>query len=115
ASHLELPRGWLEDACDQPEQRRLAGAVAADNAHRLARLDGERNVPQGPDLLPAQVPAPKYRLLESDVPRRVNPKPPANAFGDDSSGLHACEGTGRAFRTTFASARMNSGSSFSDL
>ena len=36
--------GRLEDAGDELEQRRLARAVAADDAERFAAVDGKRNV-----------------------------------------------------------------------
>src|SRR5262249_3611957 len=39
------------DAREDLEERRLAGAVAADDAHHLAALDLERHVLQRPELL----------------------------------------------------------------
>ena len=40
----------LDDSGEQPQQRRLAGAVAADEADRSARLDGEGDVAQRPHV-----------------------------------------------------------------
>jgi hypothetical protein len=39
-----------DDPGEQPQQGRLAGAVAADEAHRLAAPDLERHVPERPDV-----------------------------------------------------------------
>ena len=56
--HLAGRRGI--DPGQEPQQRALAGAVAADDAHAVAGLDLERDVAQGPELgaghrrLPAQ-------------------------------------------------------------
>ena len=41
---------------DEPQQRRLAGAVAADEPDRLARLGLERDVPQRPHVVVAERP-----------------------------------------------------------
>jgi hypothetical protein len=39
--------GRAEEAADQVEERRLAGAVGADHGAHLARLDGERDIAHG--------------------------------------------------------------------
>ena len=52
---LDPALGRLEDAGDQPQQRRLAGAVAPDEPDRLARLDREGDVAQRPDLAGLQL------------------------------------------------------------
>ena len=49
-ARLDPAGGRRDDPGDQAEQRRLARAVAADQADRLARLDRERDVPERPDL-----------------------------------------------------------------
>src|SRR5207247_3580253 len=44
AVHADAPRGRLEDAGDELQQRRLPGAVAPDDAEGLAAIDGERHL-----------------------------------------------------------------------
>src|SRR5262249_39688898 len=50
ATQLDASRRRLGDAAQDLEQRRLAGAVAADDADDLTRLDGERHVLEGPQI-----------------------------------------------------------------
>src|SRR5262249_15528937 len=45
-THRHRPAGGLEDPGDDLEQRRLARAVAADDAERFAAVDRERDVLQ---------------------------------------------------------------------
>jgi hypothetical protein len=59
-----LARGRDGDARQDLEQRRLARAVVADDAHGLAALDLERRVAKGPELL---APAPDPPALAEDV------------------------------------------------
>ena len=47
AVEQDRARGRREEAADQIEERRLAGAVGADHGAQLARLDGERDVVDG--------------------------------------------------------------------
>ena len=49
AAHAGLADGRLGDARQHLQQRRLAGAVAPDDADHLARLDLERDVAQRPE------------------------------------------------------------------
>src|SRR5207302_11285946 len=51
AADARLPGGRLEHPRDDLEQRALAGAVAADDPHRLAAPDGEIDLAQRPELL----------------------------------------------------------------
>ena len=51
AAHLDLARRGLDDASDKLEQAALAAAIAADDAHAAARLDVERHVAHGPQVL----------------------------------------------------------------
>src|SRR3954471_21089037 len=61
----DLAAGRAQDAGQQLEQRRLAGAVGADDADRLAGLDVERDVAQRPQFLLAQL----VTLLPPQHPR----------------------------------------------
>src|SRR5262249_57420494 len=47
----DAPCGRRRDPREDLQQRRLARAVAADDAENLALLDVERDVPERPDLL----------------------------------------------------------------
>src|SRR5258708_258029 len=49
--HADCPGGRLEDAGDEFEHRALARAIAPDQSDRLAPLDPEADVLQGPELL----------------------------------------------------------------
>src|ERR1700693_5833019 len=43
--------GWLMHAREDLDERRLAGAVVAEQAHHLARVDAHRDVLQGDDVV----------------------------------------------------------------
>src|SRR5262245_28161930 len=115
AAHVERASSRREDARDQAQERRLARAVAADEADRRAGLDLERHVVQRPDLLaPTGLPA-QHRLLQRQVPMRVHAEAAAHVLRDDLSRSHAAvEGTERVCRTSSTSPRTKAGSSFSD-
>src|SRR2546421_6114154 len=51
ASDFSLACGWCRDAAQDLQQRRLAGAVRADDAEDLTLACLERHVLEGPDLL----------------------------------------------------------------
>src|SRR5205085_9489236 len=51
---LGLPRARLDDPRKHAQERRLPGAVAADETDGAAGLDAERDVPQRDDLLRAR-------------------------------------------------------------
>src|SRR4029079_2601527 len=68
ADDLEPPARQREDPCDQAQQRRLAGAVAADEADRRSRLDLEGHVLQRPDV----VGPPRLRAQDRLPPRGVS-------------------------------------------
>ena len=63
--------GRLDDPGDQAQQRRLAGAVPADEPDRLARLDRERDVAQRQDVARLGAPAEHEQLLQAS--RLVRP------------------------------------------
>src|SRR5207245_2685884 len=50
AAQLDAAGRRLGDAAEDLQEGRFAGAVAADDAHDLPRLDLEGNVAQGPQL-----------------------------------------------------------------
>ncbi len=93
AADRDPPARGLEDAREQPEERRLARAVPADDAERLPGLDLERDVAERPDLRRPLVAAAHDRLLQRDVPRRVDEEPSADVLDRDRAGLHADERT----------------------
>ncbi len=68
ATHGDASRRRPQRARDQLQQRRLAGAVAAQDADRLARLDRERDVAQRPEFR-VELPAPAKQRLQQPVLR----------------------------------------------
>ena len=59
--------GLVERTRQDLQQRALAGAILADDAHDLAAVDVERNIVQGPELA---VPRPPREHLPQQI-RRV--------------------------------------------
>jgi hypothetical protein len=53
AAQLDAPLGGAGDARQDLQERTLAGAVAADDAHHFARLDLEAHVAEGPEFIGA--------------------------------------------------------------
>ncbi len=97
AADLRAPLRRLRDPREDLEERRLAGAVAADDPHNLALLDLERNVLERPDmaLLVAVAAAeepkrrgggPHQRLAQRGVRAPALPDPVALAQPFDSDG-----------------------------
>src|SRR5205085_3123151 len=81
----------LRDPRENLQQRRLSGAVSADDAHHLARHDFERDVAKGPDQLsaddarrPTRRPQAAHRgaraLSESEPQGRMSLAPDADAI-----------------------------------
>src|SRR5262249_52433813 len=112
ATRLDEACGRLDDPRDQAQQRRLTGAVAADQADCLARLDRERDLLKRPHVGGGRTLPGEHRLLQCLYLLGMNTKPPARAVDDDLAGLHAVEGTATSGRTIEASTAMNSGSAF---
>ena len=52
AAHHDLPLGRRRDLGEDLQERALARPIAADDADRLSRLNGEVHVPEGPELVP---------------------------------------------------------------
>ena len=61
----DLALGRLDDPGDQPQQRRLARAVAPDQADRLARRDRDRDVREREHVLRLGAPAQHEQLLQA--------------------------------------------------
>ncbi len=111
AAHLDAPGGRLDDLGDQPEKRRLAGAVPADQPDRLAGLDGQRDVAQRLHLARAGLAARDDHVLERPLRLRIDAERPRDAIDDDAAGSHARTAP-IAPRTIEASTATNSVSSF---
>src|SRR5262249_45947209 len=83
--------GRLEDAGDQLEERRLAGAVPADQAERLPRRDLERHIAQSPDVARGRPAARDDRVLQRPVRPLGDPEALRDAIDDDpAGGGHPC-------------------------
>ena len=101
-----LPVGRLDDPGDQPEQRRLAGAVAADEPDRLARLDRERDVAGAP-----RRPAPRCGRARRRAPSACAPRARGRGSGarrprrGSRPVFTRSDGTAAARRTSPASTR----------
>ena len=91
AVDLARSRCRLDDPREHPQQRRLARAVAADQADRLAGRDLGRDVPQRPDVLAAGATARDDEVLECARLPRVDPEPAGDAVGEDGA---RCSGAG---------------------
>src|SRR5262249_19000907 len=95
----------------QPQERRLAGAVPADETDRLARLDRHRHVAQRLHFAYSAAAARDDDVLEGALRLGVDAERPRNAVDDDATRGHA--GTAASERRTIApSAATNSWSSF---
>ena len=99
ACDREPPARRLEDAREQAQEGRLAGAVPADDADGLPGLDLERDVAQRPDLRRLDLVPAHDRLLQRDVPRRVDAEAPADVLGSDRAWFHAGERTRKRRRS----------------
>ena len=82
-------RRRLDDPGDQPQQRRLAGAVAADEPDRLARLDGERHVLERLHVLRLGAAAEDEQLLQAARLVRVDAEAARDPVDPDLARLHA--------------------------
>ena len=107
-------RGRLEDSRDQLQQRRLAGAVAADEPECLAGLDLERDIAKGPDLVHGRASAPRDdRVLERPIGAFRDPEALRHPVDDDlSRARHRESGPASARFTIWASTSTKPGSAF---
>ena len=112
AADVDASRRRLDDPGDQAQQRRLAGAVAADEPDRLARLDGERHVFERLHVLRLGAAAEDEQLLQAARLVRVDAEAARDPVDPDLARLHALNGTAAARRTSPASTRTNAGSAF---
>ena len=104
--------GRLDDPGDQPQQGRLAGAVAADEADRLARLDAERDVLEREHIACLGSPAEHEQLLQASRLVRPDAEATRDPLDADLPRLHPRDGTAKCRRTSPASTSMNAGSAF---
>ena len=79
----------LDDPGDQPQQRRLAGPVAADESDRLAASDVGRDVTQRPDVDRVGLPALDEEVLERARVTGVHAEAARDALDRDLADLHA--------------------------
>jgi hypothetical protein len=99
--------GRLDDSGDQAQQRRLAGAVPADKADRLTRLDRERHVLERQDIRRLGSPAEHEQLLQASRLVRPDAEATRDPLDADLPRLHPRDGTAACRRTRPASTRMN--------
>ena len=91
-AHRDLARGGLEHAADALEQRRLARAVAAEDADGLALLHVEGDVVEGPEVLDVlTLPAVDEPLLERVVLLVVQPEALGDVLDVDGEVAHRSE------------------------
>ena len=111
AARLDAPAGRLDDPRDEAQQRRLAGAVAADEADGVARLGRERDVAQRLHVARTAPAARDEEVLERALRLRVDAEGPRDAVDDDPAGRHVAAAD-KLPRTMSASVRTKRGSSF---
>src|SRR5207248_2747157 len=107
AAGLDPARGRLDDPRDQPEQRRLARPVTADEADSVARLDSERDVFERPDVAGGQAPACDEDVLQGPLRLRIDAESPGHAVDDDPAGDHGREGSSRTGSCTSSRSRVS--------
>src|SRR5436305_7137709 len=110
---LDVAAGRLDDPREQAEERRLAGAVAADQADGVSGLDGEGHVLEGPDLCGLRRAASEDEVLQRPALPRVDLEAARDAVDRDLARSHpADDGSGSRRRTSPASTRPKAGSAF---
>ena len=85
----DLPAGRLDDPGDEPQQRRLAGAVATDEPDGLARLDVHRDAVERPDLLRPGAASRDQELLQRLCLAGAHDEPPRDVLDGDLTGSHS--------------------------
>src|SRR5688500_17990108 len=112
-ANLDASLRRLDDPGDQLQQRRLAGAVPADEPDRIARLRPHGYSAQRPDVLAAAPAARHDQLLESSRLLRVDTEPTRDLVDADLAWVdHALDGSETACCTSPARTSMNAGSAF---
>ena len=80
--------GGLDDARDDPEQRRLAGAVTADQADCVSPEHVEVDVLERPDVGGLAPPTLNEEILEGSSLARVDAETARDAFDADLASFH---------------------------
>src|SRR5262249_24353432 len=88
ALRADAADGRLDDPGDQPEKRRLAGAVSADEPDRLAAADLDGDVPQRPDVRRLRLAALDEEILERPRLARVDAEAARDALDRDLARFH---------------------------
>src|SRR6266516_2200320 len=111
---LDTDEGRLDDPGDQAQERRLAGAVAADEPDRATGRDPERDFLERNDVGRTRAPGRDDRILEAARLARIDLEATGRVLRDDLAWTHAhaSEGTARARRTRPASTSTKRGSAF---
>ena len=78
----------LDDSGDEPQQGRLAGAVAPDEADRLPASDLDRDVAERPDVGRLRLPPLDEEVLQRASFSPVNPEAARDAFDRDLADFH---------------------------
>src|SRR3954452_16609173 len=84
ATRLGAAARRLDDPGDDAQQRRLTGAVAAEEADGAAGLDGERHVAHRLHLARCKPPARDEQVLQRALRLRVDAERPRHAVDDDA-------------------------------
>src|SRR4029450_2708578 len=108
--HGEPPARGTVHPGGQAQQGGLPRPVATHETDGLARVYAERDILQRLDHNRAQMTPADNRLLQRHIPLRVHLEATADALGDDGAGFHHP----RVLRTSSATARTKTGSSFKD-
>src|SRR4051812_14518131 len=85
AAGLHVPRGRSDDPGHDPQEGRLAGAVASDETDRLTRLDRHRDISQRLDVARSEAAARDEDVLQGALRLRVDAEGPRDAVDDDAS------------------------------
>ena len=86
AAGLDATRRRRDDPGHDPQQRRLTGAVAADEADRLTGLDRQRDVAQRLHVAGTKPPARDEDVLQRALRLRIHAEHPRDAIDDDAAG-----------------------------
>src|SRR5262249_55499888 len=103
-------RSGLDDPGDQPQERRLAGAVPAHEADRASRLRAEGHVAKRPDVGAAHAPPGHDEILQRPGLAGIDAEAPRSVLHRDLATIHAAEGIASVRRTIAASTRTNAAS-----
>src|SRR5205807_3007836 len=89
SAHVDGAQAWLDDARDQAEQRRLPGAVAADEPDGPARLDAKRDVLERDDVGGTRATPRDDRVLQAPRLARIDLEAPRSVLRDNLAGPDA--------------------------